>query len=185
MLFQGQNKRLITCDFGIVRNFGAYIPNLKHEGDDLAGEKGVTPNLAEIPGIVGIVANWKDTYGNVVITQTDMGHYSKDLEGEVLEALYGHNFSTNVKIGDHVEKGNQIGLVGNSGYCMKLVNGNWVRITEVEQFMIGFTSGTHLHLTFRTHSGKVVKWFETMHPGCSINQWGRFYLDPKVVINYI
>jgi murein DD-endopeptidase MepM/ murein hydrolase activator NlpD len=184
-IFPGQNKLLITCPFGEVRNFGAYIPNLQHEGSDQGGKKAVTPILAEVSGIVTIVANWKDTYGNVVIIETDMGHYSKDLEGEKIESLYGHNFSINVKVGDRIEKGQQIAVMGNSGYCMKPVGNTWVRITEAEQADPKVSSGTHSHFTVRTKSDKVRKWFELMDRGCSIYQWGRYYIDPAKAVKWL
>ena len=77
---------------------------IKHPGFDLAAKTG-TPVSAAAPGTV-VSAGPAGTYGNLVTVR----------HGNGVETRYAHLSATTVKVGDHVEQGQQIGNVGTTGY---------------------------------------------------------------------
>ncbi|MBO4210768.1 M23 family metallopeptidase [Micromonospora echinofusca] len=75
-----------------------------HTGIDLVAPEG-TPYVAVHSGKV-TTAGWFGGYGYTVIVQHPDGS----------EAIYGHSAELNVKVGQEVKAGDQLGLVGNTGH---------------------------------------------------------------------
>ncbi|MEA2643395.1 MAG: hypothetical protein QOG08_421 [Chloroflexota bacterium] len=75
-----------------------------HTGIDLAARLG-TPVTAAAIGVVVAVANTQVGYGNYVIVA----------HGGGIMTLYGHLLETDVRVGDHVARGQRVGLEGTSG----------------------------------------------------------------------
>jgi len=75
-----------------------------HTGIDIAARVG-TPVTAAAVGIVVAVAHTQVGYGNYVIVA----------HGGGIMTLYGHLLETDVKVGDHVARGQRVGLEGTSG----------------------------------------------------------------------
>ena len=74
-----------------------------HEGTDMAGSYG-TPIYATADGVV-THAGWDTGYGRQVTIRHDFG----------VDTLYGHLSDIDVKVGQRVSRGDQIGDMGNSG----------------------------------------------------------------------
>lgn len=74
-----------------------------HEGIDIAAQIG-TPVVAPADGMV-IKVGFEAGYGNVV----ELSH------GYGLKTVYGHNSRINVKLGQHVKRGDVIAYSGNTG----------------------------------------------------------------------
>jgi murein DD-endopeptidase MepM/ murein hydrolase activator NlpD len=89
-----------------------------HTGIDIPAPKG-TPVLAAGPGVVvwagfGLYTqreNPDDPYGNAVAIKHDFGY-----QGNSLYTVYGHMNQVFVYRGQHVEAGEQIGIVGETGH---------------------------------------------------------------------
>lgn len=78
----------------------------KHNGIDIAGGKFSTPNYAAKAGVViKAQCGWNSGYGCVVVID----------HGGGIKTLYGHNSRVLVTPGEHVEAGQTIGLMGNTG----------------------------------------------------------------------
>lgn len=92
-----------TSGFGPRVVFGEYG---MHYGIDIANPVG-TPIIASASGTV-INAKWTGGYGNAVYLQ----HH---IEGKDYITEYGHLSAIGVKVGDVVEQGEVIGLMGNTG----------------------------------------------------------------------
>jgi murein DD-endopeptidase MepM/ murein hydrolase activator NlpD len=75
-----------------------------HTGIDLAARMG-TQVTAAAAGVVVGVANTQVGYGNYVIVA----------HGGGIMTLYGHLLETDVRVGDHVVRGQRVGLEGTSG----------------------------------------------------------------------
>jgi murein DD-endopeptidase MepM/ murein hydrolase activator NlpD len=75
-----------------------------HTGIDLAAPFG-TPVTAASDGVVVAVAHTRVGYGNYVIVA----------HGGGIMTLYGHLLETDVSVGDHVSRGQRVGLEGTSG----------------------------------------------------------------------
>jgi murein DD-endopeptidase MepM/ murein hydrolase activator NlpD len=75
-----------------------------HTGIDIAGPKG-TPIVAAQTGTV-VYANWFGSYGKAIIIDHGGGYTT----------LYAHNDSINVSVGSVVKKGDNIALLGTTGY---------------------------------------------------------------------
>jgi murein DD-endopeptidase MepM/ murein hydrolase activator NlpD len=75
-----------------------------HTGIDLAARMG-TQVTAAAAGVVVAVANTQVGYGNYVIVA----------HGGGIMTLYGHLLETDVRVGDHVVRGQRVGLEGTSG----------------------------------------------------------------------
>lgn len=109
---------------GVGARWGSY-----HTGIDIPGESGIRVNASEAGTVVrtnnGCIHNYgKDGscgcgggYGNFVIIDHGNGFLT----------LYGHLTQTSVEVGDKVKQGDQIGLMGSTG----------------------FSTGTHLHFELR------------------------------------
>lgn len=96
--------------------------NKGHLGIDIAA-KGDEPILSTLPGTV-IIANWSIETGHVIQVQHENNMLS----------IYKHNSTLLKKVGDKVEAGEPIAIIGNSGEL---------------------TSGTHLHFEL-WHNGVAV-----------------------------
>jgi LysM repeat protein len=78
----------------------------KHHGLDIAGGNFSTPNYAAKAGVVEkSQCGWNSGYGCVIIID----------HGGGIKTLYGHHSRLLVSAGDHVEAGQTIGLMGNTG----------------------------------------------------------------------
>ena len=92
----------ITSPFG-SRNDPINTMTGVHEGVDLGASIG-TPALATGNGTV-VWAGWRDRYGLLV----EIDH------GSGLQSRYAHLSKVSVKVGDHVVRGDKVGLVGETG----------------------------------------------------------------------
>ena len=95
-----------------------FAPDVVHTGVDIGAEEGA-PILAAGPGTVvssgwglfsGASDNIKDPYGKAVVIKHDFGY-----KGEALYTIYAHMSETIALVGQHVETGDVIGLVGATG----------------------------------------------------------------------
>ena len=105
-------------------------PGITHTGVDIPSLAG-TPVLAAGPGVVtwagwGLFSsspdNIRDPYGIAVAIQHDFGY-----NGQALYTMYAHMQAVDVTVGQWVNTGTRIGLVGDTGY----------------------TTGPHLHFELR------------------------------------
>jgi murein DD-endopeptidase MepM/ murein hydrolase activator NlpD len=93
----------INNEYGFRRNpFGGRSYEF-HAGLDIDGEKGDIV-VAPANGTV-LKAGWNSGYGNLI----EINH------GGGLTTRYGHLSKVNVKVGDIIERGQEIGLVGSTG----------------------------------------------------------------------
>ena len=95
-----------------------FAPNIVHTGVDIDAEEGA-PILAAGPGTVvssgwglfsGADDNINDPYGKAVVIKHDFGY-----KGQPLYTIYAHMSETISLIGQHVETGEVLGLVGATG----------------------------------------------------------------------
>lgn len=99
----------------------------KHSGIDIAGGKFSTPNYAAKAGVViKSQCGWNSGYGCVVVID----------HGGGIKTLYGHNSRVLVTPGEHVEAGQTIGLMGNTG-------------------KVRGPTGVHLHFEVQVNGGRV------------------------------
>jgi murein DD-endopeptidase MepM/ murein hydrolase activator NlpD len=96
---------------------GVFFEDVVHTGVDIPAPRG-TPIQAAGPGIV-IWAGYgefqggydpKDPYGLAVTLRHDFGY-----QNQALYTIYGHMSEVNVVVGQHVETGDLLGLVGETG----------------------------------------------------------------------
>ena len=102
----------------VTSYFGEWRGNRRHEGIDI----GMLSSLRVRAAMAGVVrtvgyAQTYEGYGNIVVV---------DLPGP-FTAIYAHLARADVRIGEHVRKGERIGVAGCTGSC----------------------SGTHLHFEVR------------------------------------
>ena len=114
--FQQLGNSQVEAKFADTRTYvykGKPVDKQVHLGFDLA----VTANVPLVASQRGVVVHASDLgiYGNCVVIDHGMG----------VQSLYGHLSSIDVKVGDKVEKGQQIGRSG----------------------MTGLAGGDHLHFT--------------------------------------
>jgi murein DD-endopeptidase MepM/ murein hydrolase activator NlpD len=114
--FQQLANSQVEAKFADTRTYiyqGKDVDQQVHQGFDLA----VTANAPIVASHKGVVVHASDLgiYGNCVVIDHGMG----------VQSLYGHLSSIGVKVGDTVEKGQQIGRSG----------------------MTGLAGGDHLHFT--------------------------------------
>jgi murein DD-endopeptidase MepM/ murein hydrolase activator NlpD len=111
--------------------------NIVHTGIDIPADPG-TPVVAAAPGTVtwagyGLYSQKKsnkdDPYGKAVVIRHDFGY-----EGRPLFTVYAHLSRIDVAEGQWVDVGQQVGLVGNTG----------------------FTTGPHLHFEVRIDEGDYI-----------------------------
>jgi len=95
-------SRLITSDYG-PRKAPKKGASTFHKGIDIGGAEG-SPILAALSGIIERVGQ-DGGYGNFLRMLSDNGD----------EQLYGHASGFNVKPGQRVKAGQQIGKIGNTG----------------------------------------------------------------------
>lgn len=93
----GPSNVALEPPFGPYKHF--------HTGVDLAAPLG-TPVMAAAEGVVVAVGHTTTGYGNFVI----IAH------GGGIDTLYGHLLQTNAKVGDHLVRGQLIGLEGSTGF---------------------------------------------------------------------
>ena len=93
----------ITTEFGMLRTVNG-VPSDRHGGVDIAAPRG-TPVLAANSGKVLFAENIALT-GNTVCIEHGLG----------LKTWYYHMDSLDVKAGDMVKKGQQIGTIGSTGF---------------------------------------------------------------------
>lgn len=95
-----------------------FAPDVVHTGVDIGAEEGA-PILAAGPGTIvssgwglfsGASDNINDPYGKAVVIKHDFGY-----KGEALYTIYAHMSETIALVGQHVETGDVIGLVGATG----------------------------------------------------------------------
>ena len=106
----------ITSGYG-VRNHPIFGGRRMHTGVDMPVPYGTLVHAAQ-DGIV-VYASWKNGYGNTVIID----------HGGNLATLYGHNSSVEVRVGEHVSRGQVIAKAGSTGY----------------------STGPHVHFEVRVH----------------------------------
>lgn len=140
MLFSGPFQQLgnsqVEARFADTRTYiykGKEVDRQVHLGFDLA----VTANVPIIAAEAGTVVHASDLgiYGNCVVIDHGLG----------VQSLYGHLSSIGVRVGDHVEKGSELGRSG----------------------MTGLAGGDHLHFTMLVGGQQVTpvdwwskQWFE-------------------------
>ena len=140
MLFKGPFQQLgnsqVEARFADTRTYvykGKEVDRQVHLGFDLA----VTANVPVVAAEAGTVVHASDLgiYGNCVVIDHGLG----------VQSLYGHLSSIGVKVGDHVEKGAELGRSG----------------------MTGLAGGDHLHFTMLVGGQQVTpvdwwskQWFE-------------------------
>lgn len=97
---------------------GVFFEDTVHTGIDIDADRD-TPVLASGPGTVvwtgwgfysGVEGNNNDPYGKAVSIRHDFGY-----QGKPLFTLYAHMSEVDVTVGQHVETGEQLGLVGETG----------------------------------------------------------------------
>ena len=119
-----------------------FRPDIVHTGVDIPDDEG-TPVLAAGPGTVvwagwglfsGYTENEQDPYGQAVAIRHDFGYHDQPLY-----TIYAHMKEVDVTLGEWVDTGDQLGLVGNTG----------------------FTTGPHLH--FEVRLGKNT-FYQTYNP---------------------
>lgn len=93
---------VITTYFNNGKSSGVYIKG-KHAGIDIANNL-ETPISSVADGVV-IYASYAPYYGNLVIIDHDFG----------IRTVYGHLKRIDVGVGDQVERGQTIGLMGSTG----------------------------------------------------------------------
>ena len=101
----------LTTNYELTSDYGNRIHPISkkqvlHRGVDWKAPLG-TPVLAAGRGTV-IEAGAKDQYGNCIII----------LHDEIYQTLYAHLESIDVKVGEQIVAGQQIGAVGNSGLSL-------------------------------------------------------------------
>ena len=121
---------------------GVFFANIVHTGVDIDAEEG-TPILAAGPGTV-ISADWglyteapgnrSDPYGQAVVVRHNFGYKDQNLF-----TIYAHMSKIIAVVGQHVETGDVLGLVGDTGA----------------------TTGPHLHFEVRTGTNT---FFATYNP---------------------
>ena len=95
-----------------------FAPNIVHTGVDIDAEEG-TQILAAGPGTV-VSADWglyteapgnrSDPYGQAVVLRHDFGY-----KGQTLYTVYAHMSKIIAIVGQHVETGDVLGLIGDTG----------------------------------------------------------------------
>lgn len=119
-----------------------FAPDIVHTGVDIDAADG-TPILAVGPGTV-VSADWglftespgnvTDPYGQAVVLRHDFGY-----KGQTLYTVYAHMSEITAVVGQHVETGDVLGLVGETG----------------------ITTGPHLHFEVRLGGNS---FFHTYNP---------------------
>jgi murein DD-endopeptidase MepM/ murein hydrolase activator NlpD len=121
---------------------GVFFEDVVHTGVDFPASKG-TPVIAAGDGKVvwagwglysGVKDDTGDPYGQAVVIRHDFGY-----QGKRLYTVYGHLDRVDIRAGQHVVTGDQLGLVGETG----------------------FVTGPHLHFEVRVGESD---FFTTLNP---------------------
>jgi murein DD-endopeptidase MepM/ murein hydrolase activator NlpD len=94
---------VVTDQYGYTRQTGSQT--ISHKGTDFRAEEG-TPVKAMSRGIIRIAKLYRN-YGNTIVVDHGLG----------LQTFYMHLSKINVSVGDTVERGQIIGLSGQTGYA--------------------------------------------------------------------
>lgn len=94
---------IVSSEFGARRSYGGGPPTGSHSGVDLANSTG-TPVCAAAPGHV-VLAERLESFGNAVMLDHGQGIYT----------YYLHMLSNAVRVGQTVERGEIVGLMGQEG----------------------------------------------------------------------
>lgn len=129
MVYDISKGKKITGTFGERRSY--YKPGHTHQGIDLAASIN-SPIQSTINGRVIGIYNDPKGYGNYIDIADDNGHKTR----------FAHANSFNVKVGDVVKEGQQIGLSGRTGnatggviHYETFANGKRVNPMEFEKYM--------------------------------------------------
>ncbi len=114
----------VTTEFGLKRYTNDNPVPSRHAGVDIANAEG-TPVLAAASGFV-IVADYNGVSGNTVVIDHGLG----------VRSYYFHMSQLNVKKGEFVDEGSEIGKVGSTGYA----------------------TGPHLHFNIMVHDNSIDPW---------------------------
>lgn len=125
----GENKALYTT---VCAAPGVCLTQ-GHNGWDIVAAWG-TPIFSVMGGKVVEVNDSPKGYGKDVRVLVDRG------EGRLLEWIYGHLSRIDVTLGQQIEEGHQIGLMGNTGFVVSGATPYW----KYNPY-----AGTHLHLGVR------------------------------------
>lgn len=117
----------LTSDYA-YRIHPIYGTRELHTGIDISGTGAGSPIYAVNNGVV-VKSEWYGSYGNCIIINHNNGYYT----------LYGHMSKLISKVGDTVERGQQIGCMGKTGTA----TGNHLHF-EVWQGGIPYRGGTRL-----------------------------------------
>ncbi|NJM66584.1 MAG: peptidoglycan DD-metalloendopeptidase family protein [Acaryochloris sp. RU_4_1] len=93
---------VVTSNYGL-RTHPTTGETSFHHGIDLAWDSG-TPIKAADGGVV-VMSKWNGGYGNYILID----------HGNGLATWYGHNSANYVKVGDKVDRGQEIGAIGSTG----------------------------------------------------------------------
>ncbi len=102
---EGMKGGTLNCGFGVYRTIRATGETYRHEGVDYVFGKGGSDVFAVNHGKVAYVG-YLDLTGYLIVIDHGLG----------LKSWYAHLGSTMVNVGDTVEKGQVIGLVGSTGF---------------------------------------------------------------------
>lgn len=139
-------KRKISYLSGFgYRDHPIYHIKKFHRGIDFTSPKG-TPIQVTGNGVVKAVINKKSGYGKHIIIDHGFGY----------ETMYAHMSKTNVKKGEHVVRGQTIGLVGNTGS----------------------STAPHLHYEVR-FKGKAIDPIDFVFDGMSTEEYSEFITKAK------
>jgi murein DD-endopeptidase MepM/ murein hydrolase activator NlpD len=94
---------IVSSEFGARRKYGTRAPTGSHSGVDLANSTG-TPVNASAPGRV-VLSERMESLGNVVMLDHGQGIYT----------YYLHMLSASARVGQTVNRGERIGLMGQEG----------------------------------------------------------------------
>ncbi len=114
----------ITTEYGMIRYVNDEPTSTRHSGIDIAADEG-TPVLAANSGRV-VLAQYLQMTGNTIVIEHGFG----------LKSIYYHMSELSVSVDDMVEKGQEIGKVGSTG----------------------FSTGPHLHFSMAVNNVWVNPW---------------------------
>lgn len=196
------NKLQISSNFGEIRKNYIFLKREgdkdifitgKHEGVDYSSsinKKQLIYN--ETRGVIEDIGYLKNSYGNRVLVKTNISKFGKMFENDNVFFLYGHldKVDSKIKVGKIIERGEVIGNMGNSGYCLTRLDskGNFIntyrRVTEVESLDENFIGGVHLHLSVFFFSSDLSKRLLILIKDKDniIFQFGKYWINPIVFL---
>jgi murein DD-endopeptidase MepM/ murein hydrolase activator NlpD len=129
-----------------VEMYMAAIKSKGHNGIDIVAPWG-TPLYAVEGGVCCEAKTDPSGYGMHVRILTET------TEKINREWTYGHLSRIDVKAGDLIKPGQQIGLMGNTGFVVSSINGGGYWVNGSNKY-----AGTHLHLGCREYKGRTSSW---------------------------